>query len=265
MYMTPWVQRLIVTNVAMYLLSQGSPLVRSLAFIPSQVFARPWTVITYMFLHAGFMHLLFNMLFLFFFGPRLESRLGGRSFLWLYFLSGIGGAVLTFAFDRNVAMIGASGAVLGIVAGYAYLWPKEQIYIWGVLPIEAWLLAVLAVMASIWFGITGGGNTAHFAHLGGLAFGYGYVRWKVVQTEIRKKRWREGKGANPTKSIPVPKIPRREAASRWQNIRTEGLHKLNRDEIDSLLDKISAEGVGSLTPDERAFLDRMADNGQTSG
>ncbi len=260
MHMTPWVQRLLAANVVVYLLQQGSPMVRNFAFIGSYALERPWTAVTYMFLHAGFTHLLFNMLGLFFFGPRLEGRLGGRSFLWLYFLSGIGGAVLTFFFDRNVAMIGASGAVLGIVAGYAYLWPRDQIYIWGVLPVQAWLLAVIAVMASIWYGITGGGNVAHFAHLGGLVFGYGFVRWKDLQSAIRKKNWREGKGVGDTKPTSSPRAPKRAVAERWKNIRTEGLHKLNRDEIDSLLDKISAEGVDSLTESERAFLDRMSDN-----
>lgn len=260
MHLTPWVQRLLITNVAVYLLSTGSPLIRlNFGFIPSEVLARPWTVITYMFLHADMTHLIFNMIGLFFFGPRLEGRLGGRGFLWLYFLAGIGGAVLTFIFDRNVLMIGASGAVYGIVAGFAYLWPKERIYIWGVLPIEAWLLAVLAVGASLYSGITGGGNIAHFAHLGGLAFGYGYVKWKTVETEIRKKNWRDGKLADkPTVPTKKPLRHKRNGSHRWENISTAGLHKLNREEIDALLDKISAEGVESLTESERDFLDRMS-------
>lgn len=260
MYLTPWVQRLLVTNVVVYLLSSGSPLIRlNFGFIPNEVLARPWTLITYMFLHADMMHLLFNMVGLFFFGPRLETRLGGKGFLWLYFLAGIGGALLTFIFNRNVLMIGASGAVYGIVAGFAYLWPKERIYIWGVLPVEAWLLALFAVGASLYSGITGGGNIAHFAHLGGLAFGYGYVRWKTAATEIRKKNWRAGKLADTnTGPIKAQRAPKRAQTHRWQNISTEGLHKLNRDEVDALLDKISAEGVESLTESERDFLDRIS-------
>lgn len=260
MYLTPWVQRLLITNVVVHLLASGSPLVRyNFGFIPSQVLERPWTLITYMFLHGDMMHLLFNMVGLFFFGPRLESRLGGKGFLWLYFLAGIGGAFLTFIFDRNVLMIGASGAVYGIVAGFAYLWPKERIYIWGVLPVEAWLLAMFAVGASLWSGITGGGNIAHFAHLGGLAFGYGYVRWKTVETALRKKQWREGKLADKnTGPAKRPRAPRRAQSHRWENMSTAGLHKLNREEVDALLDKISAEGVESLSESERDFLDRMS-------
>ncbi len=259
MYMTPWVQRLLIANVVVHLLATPS-IKYAFAFVPRLVFSQPWTVVTYMFLHADFMHVFFNMFMLFFFGPRLEQRLGGRGFLWLYFLSGIGGAALTFAFDRNVSMIGASGAVYGIVAGFAYLWPRERIYIWGVLPVEAWLLAMFAVGASLWSGITGGGNVAHFAHLGGLAFGYGYVRWKALQTQVRKKRWREGKDVGNSESRSTSWGAKREVAPNWKNIKTEGLHKLNRDEVDALLDRISADGVQSLTDEERAFLDRMADS-----
>ena len=91
--MTPWVMRLIMANAAMFLLQLAGPegLTQSLAFVPALALTRPWTIITYMFLHGGIGHIFFNMLSLFFFGPRLESRLGGRQFLVLYFVSGIWG------------------------------------------------------------------------------------------------------------------------------------------------------------------------------
>lgn len=260
MYMTPWVQRLLGANIVVHLLATGSPFVRfNFGFIPGQVFERPWTLVTYMFLHADWWHLGVNMFMLFIFGPRLEGRLGGRGFMMLYILAGIGGALLTFMFDRNVLMVGASGAVLGVVAGYATLWPRDQILIWGVLPVESWLLAMFFVGASLWSGITGGGgNIAHFAHLGGLAFGYGYVRWIGLRSEIRKKRWREGKGPGASKA-PLPgRVGRREVQPRWRAIDTDTLHELNRAEVTTLFEKIKTEGEGSLTDDERAFLDRMA-------
>ena len=86
--MTPWVSRLLLANVAMYFVTQASPMTyRLLMFVPAETLIRPWGVFTYMFLHANFTHLLFNMLGLFFFGPRLEMRLGSGGFLKLYFLS----------------------------------------------------------------------------------------------------------------------------------------------------------------------------------
>src|SRR5690606_26513181 len=102
--MTTWVQRLIIANVVVFVLTLSlRELYAALAFVPAAVFLRPWTLITYMFVHANLGHIFFNMLGLFFFGPRLELRLGSRSFLWLYFLSGIGGGLLHFL----VGVIGA--------------------------------------------------------------------------------------------------------------------------------------------------------------
>ena len=97
--MTPWVTRIVFANVAIYILIPfGSRLFGDLVLVPALVLTRPWTPVTYMFLHGSFMHLLFNMLILFFLGPRLESRLQGRNFLGLYLLSGIFGAALSFVF-----------------------------------------------------------------------------------------------------------------------------------------------------------------------
>jgi membrane associated rhomboid family serine protease len=152
--MTPWVQRLLIANVMMLFVTEVSPVVAGqLAFVPVYAASRPWTLVTYMFLHAGWMHLIFNMIGLYFFGPRLEDRLGGRQFLLLYFLSGIAGAILhvtggiavtllSVPFNPWVPMVGASGAVFGVLMGFALYWPRERIYIWGVLPVEARVLDV---------------------------------------------------------------------------------------------------------------------------
>ena len=92
--MTPWVIRLLTANVVVYFLTASMPRVAELlAFVPAVAYQRPWTVVTYMFVHGSFTHLLFNMIGLFFFGPRIEDRLGERSFLFLYFLAGLGGAL----------------------------------------------------------------------------------------------------------------------------------------------------------------------------
>ena len=257
MFLTPWVKRLLIANAVMFLLPQGSSLYFNLSFVPGLAIPRPWTLVTYMFLHAGIMHLAFNMLVLFFFGPRLESRLGSRDFLWLYVLSGIGGAVLSMPFQQNVQIVGASGAVYGVVLGFAYFWPREKILIWGVFPVEAWVLAMFAVFISLWNGIAGtGGNVAHFAHLGGLAVAYLFLKYRERRTAARKKRWMEGADAGERR--PRPKGSTR-VQDRWQAIERDRLHELNREEVDSLLDKIGTHGVGSLTPEERSFLDRMAE------
>src|SRR5690606_1798942 len=97
--LTPWVKRLIIANVAVFLATWAAPvLVTWLEFAPARVLSRPWTPLTYMFVHAGFLHLLFNMLGLYFFGPPLEARWGSREFLKYYLICGLGGAALSFVF-----------------------------------------------------------------------------------------------------------------------------------------------------------------------
>ena len=165
--MTPWVLRLIVVNVAVFLLTSSQILDwRYVALVPSAVLLQPWGVFTYMFVHGGFWHLAFNMLGLFFFGPRLEMQLGGKSFLRLYLLSGLGGAAFSFLFARYGAVVGASGAVFGVLLGFAYFWPKEKIYIWGIVPVEARRLEGVLAAKSLYSAHTGArANTANFAHL----------------------------------------------------------------------------------------------------
>ena len=87
MLMTPWVQRLLLANIVVFVLTQTNPsILRDFGFVPLAILVRPWTLITYQFLHANLTHILFNMLMLFFFGPRLEERLGSRTFIWFYLL-----------------------------------------------------------------------------------------------------------------------------------------------------------------------------------
>ena len=249
--MTPWVTRLIIANVAMFLISAAAPNVTSaFTLVPAFVLSRPWTLITYMFLHGGLMHILFNMLGLFFFGPRLEDRLGSKDFLWLYFISGLMGAVLSFVFTPYAAIIGASGAVFGVFLGFAYFWPQEKIYVWGIVPIEArWLVVIMTALAL--FGGFGGsmGGVAHFAHLGGFAGGFLYLKWLGGKSRVAQFQAKAG-------AI----VSRDSDLKRWEKIRREDLHEVNRGELDRIRDKIKATGVTSLTLDDRMFLDRFSQN-----
>jgi len=256
MPLTPWVKRLLLANVVVFLVTSASPpLYMGLLLYPPLVLYRPWTLVTYMFLHGGFGHLFFNMLGLYFFGPRLEDRLGGRPFLTLYFLSGLGGAVFSFLFARQYPVVGASGAVYGVLLGFAMFWPRERIYLWMIVPVEAWLLAVLLVAGSLWAGVSGtASRTAHFAHLGGLVFAFAYLRWAEWRRGAGRRAWQKAI----TASQPSAGMSDREALARWKAIALEGLHEINREEVVRLLIKSEAEGVRNLTPAERAFLDRMA-------
>jgi membrane associated rhomboid family serine protease len=256
--MTTWVRRLLIANVVMFFVTQAVPSLQpELFFYPPWVLYRPWTLVTYMFLHAGLGHIFFNMLGLFFFGPRLEDRLGSKGFVWLYFLSGLGGAVFSLFFARESPVVGASGAVYGVLLGFAMFWPRERIYIWGILPVEAWLLATLMIFASLYSGInpSASSNTAHFAHLGGLAFAFGYLKWWDFRKGSAKRAF--GKKMNPGGSSGGV-VGDRLAAARWNGISVDGLHELNREEVTRLLAKLQADGAGDLSAAERQFLDRMS-------
>jgi len=264
--MTPWVKRLLVANVIMAfvlppgavmfdLLTLFSPAVVGLDQIwyPEMPF-RPWTLFTYMFLHGGLMHLLFNMIGLFFFGPRLEARLGARGFLGLYFLSGLGGAAFSFPFSYYSPVVGASAAVYGIIIGFAMYWPREPIYIYGVLPVQARWLATAVVAISLYSGISGSdGGTAHFAHLGGLAVGAGFLRLRdrhaskgrrEFQRKVQQTRSTDGSEGDTRK--------------RWGAIDLASMHDLNRNEVEELLARLDRNGMRALSPEERQFLDRMS-------
>ena len=242
--MTRWVLRLIVANVIVFLLQQARPVItEALAFEPLHLFNRPWTLFTYMFLHADVSHILFNMLGLLFFGPRLELELGERNFLVLYFVSGLMAALLSFLTPYS-AIIGASGAIYGVFMGFAYYWPRENIYVWGILPIQArWMVAfmtVLSLYGGLGFAMT---NIAHFAHLGGFLGGYLFLRFLD----------RKQKAVNQIVSV-LPPVD----VNKWKSIDRTKLHEVNRAEFDRILAKINTSGVGSLTPGEREFLERFS-------
>ena len=266
--MTPWVTRLLIANIGIYLVLTGLPpqlgnsIANALVFRPQTVLQTPWTPITYMFLHAGFGHLFGNMIGIFFFGPRLEQRLGAKGFLTLYFAAGIGGALfesILALFVGPVSMVGASGGVFGVLAGFAYYWPRETIILFPIpIPIQAWLLVGLYVLWSLYAGLSAariGGGVAHFAHLGGAVVALGWLWWSD---------WRRGSAKGDfQRAMKTPSrgggfVNDRTAMERWKGISIDALHELNREEVERLLAKATTGGAQSLTQSERSFMDRMA-------
>jgi membrane associated rhomboid family serine protease len=248
--MTPWVKRLLIANVAVFFVQLTvSGATQFLAFIPAYALVRPWSFVTYMFAHSTsqYTHILFNMLVLYFFGPRVEERLGSNHFIRLYLFSGIVGAILSIFFSPGGSIIGASGAVFGVQLAFAKYWPRERIYIWGILPLEAWLLVVITTVIALWSGFTGGGGgVAHFAHLGGYLGAWLYLFY--VDRRSPARQWK-AKLEKPTRKAEI---------GNWKGIDTSSIHEVNRAEVDRILDKISAKGVDSLTPAERTFLSNFA-------
>lgn len=251
--MTPWVLRLLLANVLTFIVTVPSLGLWAywLGFQAASVLVRPWTLFTYMFLHGGFLHLLFNMIALFFFGPRLEARLGGGRFLGLYLASGLAGAIFSFL-TPHATIIGASGAVFGVLLAFARYYPKERIYIWGVLPVESRVLVLFLAGFSIWAGLTGaGGNVAHFAHLGGFAGGWVFLR--VMERNSPAERFRRE-----VQAVSLPSRSSPKDLNRWRQVDPNRLHPLNREEFDRILAKADLYGVPALSDAERSFMERMS-------
>ena len=221
-------------------------LVRDMVLVPGLILIRPWTVVTYMFLHAGFTHFFFNMLALYFFGPRLEMRLGGRRFIGLYLTSGIAGAVMSLV-TPYAQIVGASGAVFGVMLGYAHYWPRDLVYVFF-LPMEARWLVVLMTAMALFGAWQGQGGIAHFAHLGGFAGGFFYLRWMELRSPAVQFR---AAAAPPQRSSTAD-------LDRWRRVNLDALHPVNREEYERVMAKLELTGAASLTPDERAFLDRFS-------
>jgi len=254
---THWVRILIVANVVMFGLQIVIPELTPLLLLqPATVLMRPWTLFTYMFLHGGLWHLLFNMLALYWFGVRVENRLGSRMFIGLYLASGLGGALLSFL-TPMAQILGASGAIMGIMAAYASYWPHEQFFIWGLVPVPAWLLVVIYVVMDVSGALGyGGAGIAHFGHLGGLATGWLMV--KAIDRRSPARQWQQ-QVAGPSPGV----FAESETLERWNRIQLEALHPLNRAEVIRLLAKARAHGARSLTLDERATLDRFSSGAQS--
>ncbi|MGA9099978.1 MAG: rhomboid family intramembrane serine protease [Methanotrichaceae archaeon] len=153
----------------------------NLALNPADLMQKPWTIITHMFVHAGFDHLFWNMLFLFFFGTELERRVGEGKFLGIYFLSGIVAATGQMLVSGGT-LVGASGALYGVLGCLAIIAPEIRVFLFFVIPMTIrWAVVLFAVIDFLFSGTAD--NIAHVAHLSGLALGLiiGYVMKKRGQ------------------------------------------------------------------------------------
>ena len=255
--LTPWVRRLIIANAVISLCAWLIPgLGDMLGFRPSQALQHPWSFVTYMFVHGDFWHLFFNMLGLFFFGSPVEERLGSREFIKYYTICGlIGGAVLAFFFAPNSMLIGASGAVYAVMLAFAVFWPDMPIYIWGIFPVKAKWLVIAFAAASVLFMITpSGGNTAHWAHIGGFAVGFIYLKFgDMLGSPVEKLQRFSSSRRRKLKVIPGQAQSLKREEPRRRRAEEEVL-----DEVDKVLDKISTHGMASLTPEERKLLDEVS-------
>ncbi len=211
---SPTLKALIGANVVMFVVQFFAPIVTDLLGLRPIFVVRTfwvWQLATYMFLHGGIFHIVFNMLALWMFGAELERIWGTRYFLKFYFVTGVGAGLLTvifsllpFGFAQQVYVsniIGASGAIYGLLLAYALYFPDRPIYMYMVFPIPAKIFVAIMGAIAFFSSIGESGGTANATHLGGLAVGYlflksarmhplselkyRYLKWKI--NRVRKK------------------------------------------------------------------------------
>ncbi len=277
------VQWLLALNIGVYFLQLtlfGSDAIYSaLALDPGRFPSDWWTVISYMFVHAWLAHLAFNMFTLWMFGPRLEHEWGTRTFVWFYLCSGIGGAVAHLIFAPHTSVIGASGAISGVLVAYALRWPDEEVYLFGVIPMRSrWLVVALLAM-NIIFALSPSSRIDWSAHVGGMAFGWIFLKLYAVGGINRVRGW---VSAVPDDSDDMPRaVPRNRSPMRdraggvdeviersnaivlreskpIQHVPKQESPKEYAARVNRVLDKISQHGIDSLTRDERRLLEEMS-------
>lgn len=286
--LTPAVQCLLALNVGVYFLQVmlfGAKGMFSLfALDPLRFPASWWTVVSYMFVHAWLMHLAFNMLSLWMFGPRLEKAWGTRSFAYFYLWSGIGGAIAHLIFAGNASVVGASGAISGVMVAYALRWPDEEVFVFGMIPMKSrWLIAAMIAMNVI-FALSPGSNIGWSAHLGGMAFGWLFLKVSSLGGLSRVRGW---VSSIPDDTEDMPRaVPRARPAARDRARaadehgadevvarsnavvlrETKPIRHAPRQEtakehaarVNLVLDKISRQGIKSLSRDELKLLEEMS-------
>ena len=162
--------KLVAVCVVVWILQQIIPsLTDNFALTSSEVLSKPWTLITYMFLHAGFDHLFYNMFALAIFGLMLEKIIGGKKFLIIFFVSGIAAGIGSVIFYSS--SIGASGAIYGIMGALVVLRPRAPVFIGFIVPVPMILAVILWTGGDLIGLFAPSENVAYAAHLFGLAFG----------------------------------------------------------------------------------------------
>jgi membrane associated rhomboid family serine protease len=273
MGLTPGVKGLLIANVAVFILQTFSPVTargvdavtRLFAFTPGEAIMglQVWRFFTYMFLHGDFFHIAFNMFALWMFGSQVEARWGRNAFLSYYVVCGLGGALTYGAFnlfgsDAFHYMVGASGAIYGILLAYGLTFPNAIILVGFFLPMKAKYAVILFGLIELMATASGtGGNVAHLAHLGGMLTGWIFLRLTVP-----------GVGGGPA-----------DLSAAWRRYRTKQRMRVVRPDdrqgggngrtsgggssrpgtppdVDAILDKISREGLDSLTAEEQEILRR---------
>ena len=244
------VKLLVIINIVVFVLTalsgQRSILFSSFGLVPSHVWSnfKVWQLFTYLFVHGGFLHIFFNMFVLWMFGKDLEMQWGKNEFLLFYFTCGIGAGLMTVLFSVNsiVPIVGASGAIYGLLVAYGFTYPNRMVYLYGLFPLKVKYmvlgLGVIAFFASL---SANQSNVSHITHLSGMIIGVLYIyfifNWKNIKMEYYRLR--------------LKNLKQKTSAQNDEEV-------LMKKKVDEILDKLNASGWDSLTEQEEKYLTRAS-------
>jgi len=196
-YFPAGVKWLLISNIAIFVLSYigGSalaPHLRLLALTPVALIEHfaIWQLFTYMFLHGNIEHILFNMLALWMFGLTLEQDWGTRRFLKYYFLCGVGAGICDVAVrvilgaNLNIPTLGASGAIFGLLLAFGVLYPNQTVLFFFIFPMKAKYMVMIVGGIAFLGALNVNSGVSDVAHLGGMAFGYAYLRLRYLRFDM---------------------------------------------------------------------------------
>jgi membrane associated rhomboid family serine protease len=243
--LSPAVKNLIVVNVVVFLAQMILPntIVFYLGLTPQLVITKGWVwqLVTYAFLHGSGWHLFFNMFALWMFGPSIESYWGTKRFLVYYGLCVLGAAAAQCLVAPNSMVVGASGAIYGLLLAFAFLMPDAVLYLFFVFPVRAMMAVLFIALFTLASAIgSGGSRIAHFSHLGGMLVGFFY--FKIPQWWNNLRLWKA------RRQFEHPKGRKKVSAARTDL----------SVEVDRILEKISSKGVNSLTDEEHRTMQQYA-------
>lgn len=228
---------------------------------------RPWTLFTYMFLHAGFFHLFFNLLILYFSGRIFMEYLGHKRLLAVFVYGGLAGGMLFFvlynispAFTAGAPLVGASAGVVAVLVAVATFVPNMPVRLFFIIEVKLWIVAALAVLSYV-AGVTGSNAGGNLAHLGGAALGFLFINAykKGNDWSIGFDKMMDGLSNLFAAKPKLTKVyssgsSRTNSVTNSKSATFVGSQKDDQKRVDDILDKISKSGYEKLTKDEKEFL-----------
>ena len=245
----PVIKALLISNALIFFLTyfMSSTISYYFGLVPKAVWSRfmVWQLVTYMFLHGGFFHILFNMFILWMFGSDLERTWGSREFLKYYMICGVGAGLFNILAQptSTIPIIGASGAIYGILVAFALLFPNRTVFLYFLFPVKVKYLVIFLVVIEFFASMSGAQRgIAHLAHLGGAVVGFLYIKGILQGRSIKYK---------------ISSYIHRQRMERMARKREEEERLM--EEVDRILDKINQVGYDNLTKKEKKVLEEASD------